>query len=139
MGCTEVGHSHPWPTSGTHSSYNHVRSDATFAPAPRSSNAWKYAWFLRRHVRAVNCKTETNKATHDLDVATVWFVHLARRFRSACSYSTRKEQSSKDKKKAKTIPKEEGDDDGDEESEPEEGRTEKGAISVGSSWAQQPS
>lgn len=59
-------------------------------------------------------------------------------FRSTCSYSTRKEQSAKDKKKANTIPKEEGDDDGDEESEPEEGRTEKGAISVGSSWAQQP-
>lgn len=107
MGCTEVGHSHPW--------------------------------FLRRHVCAVNCKTETNKATYDLDVATVWFVPLARRVsKYVLTNSTRKEQSAKDKKKAKTMPKEEGDDDGDEESEPEEGRTEKGAISVGSSWAQQP-
>lgn len=59
-------------------------------------------------------------------------------FRSTCSHSTRKEQSAKDKKKAKTMPKEEGDDDEDEEIGPEESMAEKGAISVGSSWAQQP-
>lgn len=36
------------------------------------------------------------------------------------------------------MPKEEGDDDGDEEIGPEGSMAEKGAISVGSSWAQQP-
>lgn len=65
-------------------------------------------------------------------------------FQSTCSHSTRKEQSAKDnkkakdKKKAKTMPKEEGDGDEDEEIGPEESMAEKGAISVGSSWAQQP-
>lgn len=144
MGCTELGHSHPWLTSGTHSSYNHVRSDATFAPAPRPSQHGSMRGSCAAMCARSTARPELTKRP------TTWMLRQCGscpshvESRSTCSHSTRKGQSAKDKKKAKdnkkakTMPKEEGGGDEDEEIGPEESVAEKGAISVGSSWAQHP-
>lgn len=53
MGCEKLGHRHRWPTSGT-LIIQRCETRCNFCEGPAAKKKWKYAWFLRRHVRSVH-------------------------------------------------------------------------------------
>ncbi|SMQ46154.1 unnamed protein product [Zymoseptoria tritici ST99CH_3D7] len=55
MGCLKVGHSHAWPTRGT-LTIQRCEVRCNFCTGDAGLKDWKYAWFLRRHVRAIHVK-----------------------------------------------------------------------------------
>ncbi|KAK4507246.1 hypothetical protein PRZ48_000981 [Zasmidium cellare] len=55
MGCTKLGHIHQWPTTGT-LVIQRCEVRCNFCEGEAAKKDWKYAWFLRRHVRAIHVK-----------------------------------------------------------------------------------
>lgn len=55
MGCKKRGHIHTWPTRGT-LTIQRCEVRCNFCTGDAAFKDWKYAWFLRRHVRAIHVK-----------------------------------------------------------------------------------
>lgn len=55
MGCDKPGHRHNWPSSGT-LVIQRCETHCNFCEGEDAKKIWKYAWFLRRHVRSVHVK-----------------------------------------------------------------------------------
>ncbi|CAK1355196.1 unnamed protein product [Cercospora beticola] len=70
MGCCETGHSHSWPTDGV-LVIQRCEVRCNFCTGDKATKPWKYAWFLRRHVRAIHCKKGKGEG-FDLQVSTQW-------------------------------------------------------------------
>ncbi|KAF2207868.1 hypothetical protein CERZMDRAFT_101893 [Cercospora zeae-maydis SCOH1-5] len=70
MGCCETGHSHAWPTDGV-LVIQRCEVRCNFCTGAKATKPWKYAWFLRRHVRAIHCKPGKGE-NYDLQVSTQW-------------------------------------------------------------------
>ncbi|KAI5369571.1 hypothetical protein Slin15195_G004460 [Septoria linicola] len=134
MGCKETGHSHAWPTDGV-LVIQRCEIRCNFCTGHKAIKEWKYAWFLRRHVRAIHCKGGKGEK-YDLEVSTQW---------KAKSDQDKINKKAAKKPKPKKIKVKDEDDEeedlGDEEEAEDEVATE-GAISKGKSpstpWVQQP-
>lgn len=68
MGCTKVGHVHNWPTSGT-LIIQRCEVKCNFCEGEAADKSFKYAWFLRRHVRAMHIRRGPYK---NLKVSEDW-------------------------------------------------------------------
>ncbi|KAK5112033.1 hypothetical protein LTR62_004567 [Meristemomyces frigidus] len=53
MPCDNVGHSHPWPTSGQ-LIIERCENICNYCTGADRKHKWKFAWFLRRHVNKVH-------------------------------------------------------------------------------------
>jgi hypothetical protein len=71
MGCTKVGHYHYWPTSNV-LKIQRCEVRCNFCIGPKAQKEFKYAWFLRRHVRTVHCKKGAKY--EGLIVSEDWYV-----------------------------------------------------------------
>lgn len=70
MPCSNPEHNHSWPAEGTLVIEKCERFCA-YCTEPRHQNhQWKFAWFLRRHVRTVHCKP--NCDYEDVTVSNAW-------------------------------------------------------------------
>ncbi|KXS94394.1 hypothetical protein AC578_7794 [Pseudocercospora eumusae] len=68
MGCTKIGHHHKWETSGT-LVIERCEDRCSFCTGADAEKKWKFAWYLRRHVRSVHIK---NGPYHNLTVSENW-------------------------------------------------------------------
>ncbi|EME50070.1 hypothetical protein DOTSEDRAFT_20458 [Dothistroma septosporum NZE10] len=68
MGCNKVGHVHNWPTSGT-LVIQRCEIRCNFCVGDDADHSFKYAWFLRRHVRAMHIRRGPYE---DLEVSDDW-------------------------------------------------------------------
>ncbi|EME87321.1 uncharacterized protein MYCFIDRAFT_89416 [Pseudocercospora fijiensis CIRAD86] len=68
MGCTKIGHQHEWPTSGK-LVIERCEDRCNFCTGEDKQKKWKFAWFLRRHVRSVHIK---NGPYSNLTVSDAW-------------------------------------------------------------------
>lgn len=82
MGCTKLGHIHQWPTTGT-LVVQRCETRCNFCEGEAARKDWKYAWFLRRHVRAIHVRK--GKYSH-LKVDMGWYV-LNSSFLDTCLHS----------------------------------------------------
>ncbi|KXT11538.1 hypothetical protein AC579_6577 [Pseudocercospora musae] len=68
MGCTKIGHQHNWDTSGK-LVIERCEDRCNFCTGADGQKKWKFAWFLRRHVRSVHIKNGPYK---NLTVSAGW-------------------------------------------------------------------
>ena len=69
MPCSNEDHEHTWPDKGELVIEKCERMCA-YCKGPYREHEWKYAWFLRRHVRTVHCH---ELGTHpELTVSDGW-------------------------------------------------------------------
>ncbi|KAM3419426.1 hypothetical protein BST61_g5353 [Cercospora zeina] len=129
MGCCETGHSHAWPTDGV-LVIQRCEVRCNFCTGAKATKPWKYAWFLRRHVRAIHCKPGKGE-NFDLQVSTQW---------KAPVDSEQTEKTPKNSKAKRSSIKGEAEFGDDEEDASE--RANPGAYSMGKSvdtiWVPQP-
>lgn len=70
MPCTKAEHTHNWPTQGQ-LVIERCERFCDYCTGADAKHSWKFAWFLRRHVKAVHIQSGEHPDVH---MAEGWYM-----------------------------------------------------------------